>query len=337
MTWKVSIHDSLRHKYTVFSTRICALNYFASVKPIRKAATSTKSKAVQFSPIPLDVHFFPTQTVRLPHGVFSTRICASNYFASTDNSNLANLSGKLLHPRKAKRYSFHPYRLMFIFSQRRQHGCHRAFSLPEFVRRIAPPVWIDFHHANPSKKLLHPRKTKRQGFHPYRLMFIFCQRRRHDCHMAFSLLESVHRIISPVQTIPTLQAYPGSCYISRKTKAVQFPPIPLDVYFLPTQTARLPQGVFSARICASNRSASVKPIRKAATSHAKQKRLGFHPYRLTFIFSQSRRHDCRRAFSLLESVHRIISPVQTIPTLQTYPESCYIHEKQSGRASTHTA
>ncbi|MED9912367.1 MAG: hypothetical protein UE819_05395 [Ruminococcus sp.] len=39
----------------------------------------------------------PTQTARLPHGVFSTRICASNYFASTDNSNLANLSGKLLH------------------------------------------------------------------------------------------------------------------------------------------------------------------------------------------------------------------------------------------------
>lgn len=81
----------------VFSTRICASNRSASVKPIRKAATSTKSKAVQFSPIPLVVYFFPTQTARLPQGVFSARICASNYFASTDNSNLANLSGKLLH------------------------------------------------------------------------------------------------------------------------------------------------------------------------------------------------------------------------------------------------
>ena len=176
----------------VFSTRICASNYFASVKPIRKAATSTKSKAVQFSPIPLDVYFLPTQTARLPqgvfstricalncfasvksirkattsnanksgrastiplnvyflptqtaqlpHGVFSTRICASNRSASADNSNLANLSGKLLHPRKAKRQRFHPYRLTFIFSQRRRHGCRRAFSLLESVRRIAPPM-----------------------------------------------------------------------------------------------------------------------------------------------------------------------------------------------------
>ena len=41
---------------------------------------------------------------------------------------------------KTKRYSFHPYRLMFIFFQRRQHGCHMAFSLPEFVHRIAPPM-----------------------------------------------------------------------------------------------------------------------------------------------------------------------------------------------------
>lgn len=108
--------------------------YFASVKPIRKAATFTKSKAVQFSPIPLDVYFFPTQTARLPQGVFSTRICALNCFAS----------------------------------------------------------------------------------------------------------------VKPIRKAAT----------STKIKAVQFPPIPLDVYFLPTQTARLPQGVFSTRICASNRSAN---------------------------------------------------------------------------------
>ena len=65
-------------------TRICASNRSASVKPIRKAATSTKIKAVQFSPIPLDVYFLPTQTARLPHGVFSTRICASNRSANAD-------------------------------------------------------------------------------------------------------------------------------------------------------------------------------------------------------------------------------------------------------------
>ncbi len=118
----------------VFSARICASNRSASVKPIRKAATFTKSKAVQFSPIPLDVYFFPTQTARLPQGVFSTRICASNRSAS----------------------------------------------------------------------------------------------------------------VKPIRKAATFT----------KSKAVQFSPIPLDVYFFPTQTARLPHGVFSTRICASNRSAN---------------------------------------------------------------------------------
>ena len=151
---------------------------------------------------------------------------------------------------KTKRYNFHSCRLMFIFCQHRQHSCRMAFSLLESVHRIAPPASSLF------GKLLHPRKSKRYSFHPYRLMFIFCQRRRHDCHMAFSLPESVHRIAPPVQTIPILQTYPESCYISRKTKAAGLPPIPLDVYFLPTQTARLPHGVFSTRICASNRSAN---------------------------------------------------------------------------------
>ena len=120
-------------------------------------------------------------------------------------------------------------------------------------------------------------KTKRYSFHSCRLMFIFCQHRQHSCHMAFSLLESMHGIISPSSSL-------SSCCISHKTKAVLFAPIPLDVYFF-----------------------------------------------------QRRRHDCRRAFSLLESVHRIAPPVQTIPTLQAYSESCYIHEKQSGTVFTHTA
>ena len=126
-------------------------------------------------------------------------------------------------------------------------------------------------------------KTKRYSFHPYRLMFIFCQHRQHSCRMAFSLLESVRRIAPPVQTILTLQTHPENCYISRKTKAVQFPPIPLDVYFLPTQTARLPQGVFSTRICALNYFTSVKPIRKAATS-TKSKAVQFSPIPLEVYF-----------------------------------------------------
>ena len=129
-------------------------------------------------------------------------------------------------------------------------GTNIQFSLLESVHRIISPASSLF------GRLLHPRKAKRYSFHPYCLMFIFCQHRQHSCRMAFSLLESVRRIAPPVQTILTLQTHPENCYISCKTKAVQFPPIPLDVYFLPTQTARLPQGVFSTRICASNRSAN---------------------------------------------------------------------------------
>ena len=59
---------------------------------------------------------------------------------------------------------------------------------------------------------------------PYRLMFIFSQHRRHGCHMAFSLLESMHGIISPASSL-------SSCCISHKTKAVQFPPYRLMFIF----------------------------------------------------------------------------------------------------------
>lgn len=101
---------------------------------------------------------------------------------------------------KTKRYSFHSCRLMFIFCQHRQHSCRMAFSLLESVRRIAPPMRIDSHHAILSEKLLHSRKAKRYSFHPYRLMFIFSQHRRHDCRRTFSLLEFVHRIAPPMRT-----------------------------------------------------------------------------------------------------------------------------------------
>ena len=109
---------------------------------------------------------------------------------------------------KTKAAGLPPYRLMFIFCQRRRHGCHRAFSLLESVHRIAPPVWIDSHHTSLSRKLLHPRKAKRYSFHPYRLMFIFSQR--------LSRPEFVRRIAPPMQTILTSQTYPKSCYIHEK-------------------------------------------------------------------------------------------------------------------------
>ena len=128
---------------------------------------------------------------RLPHGVFSTRICASNYFASVKPIRKAAASTK------NKAAGLPPYRLMFIFSQRRRHGCHRAFFLPEL-----------------------------------------CVKSLRQCEL-----------------IPIMQFYPKSCYIHEKQSG-RASTIPLNVYFFPTQTARLPQGVFSTRICASNRSAN---------------------------------------------------------------------------------
>ena len=84
----------------IFSIRfvVQSVKDFHPCKPIRKTATSTKSKATAFSPIPLNVYFLPTQTTRL--------------------------------------------------------------SLPEFVHRIAPPVWIDSHHASLFWKLLHLMQNK---------------------------------------------------------------------------------------------------------------------------------------------------------------------------------
>ena len=204
---------------------------------------------------------------------------------------------------KTKRYSFHSCRLMFIFCQHRQHSCRMAFSLLESVRRIAPPMRIDFHHAILSEKLLHSRKAKRYSFHPYRLTFIFSQHRRHGCHMAFSLLESMHGIISPASSL-------SSCCISHKTKAVQFPPYRLMFIF--SQHRRHDCHMAFSLLESVHRIAPPASSLFGKLLHPrKAKRYSFHPYRLMFIFCQRRRHDCHMAFSLLESVHRIAPPMRT--------------------------
>ena len=96
-----------------------------------------------------------------------------------------------IHENKAAKIP--PYRLMFIFSQHRRHGCHMAFSLLESMHGIISP-------ASSLSSCCISHKTKAVQFPPYRLMFIFSQRRRHDCHMAFFLPESVHRIAPPMRT-----------------------------------------------------------------------------------------------------------------------------------------
>lgn len=131
------------------------------------------------------------------------------------------------------------------------HDFFLANTMHDFLYSICGTKCERFSPCNSIRKAaISHAKQKRQGFHPYRLTFIFSQRRRHGCHRAFSLLESVHRIISPASK-PIRKA--ATSYEKQSGRAST---IPLDVYFFPTQTARLPQGVFSTRICASNRSAN---------------------------------------------------------------------------------
>jgi len=100
-TRKASIYDFfLANTMHDFLYSICSAKCegFSSVQAYSESRyISRKTKVTGIPTIPLNVYFLPTQTAQLPHGVFSTRICASNRSASTDNSNLANLSGKLLH------------------------------------------------------------------------------------------------------------------------------------------------------------------------------------------------------------------------------------------------
>ena len=192
---------------------------------------------------------------------------------------------------------------MFIFCQRRRHGYHMAFSLLESVHRIAPPMRINSHHAILSEELLHSRKAKRYSFHPYRLTFIFSQHRRHDCHMAFSLPESVHRIAPPASSLFGKLLHP------RKTKAAGLLPYRLMFIFSNADGTTATWRFLYSNLCIEL--FRQRQAYQAAASHTKQKRYSFHPYRLMFIFFQRRRHDCHRAFSLPESVHRIAPPMRT--------------------------
>lgn len=95
---------------------------------------------------------------------------------------------------KTKRYSFHSCRLMFIFSN--------ADGTTAAGRFLYSNLYIESlrqRQAYSESCYIHA-KQKRYSFHPYRLMFIFFQRRRHGYHMAFSLLEFVRRIALPMRT-----------------------------------------------------------------------------------------------------------------------------------------
>ena len=70
---------------------------------------------------------------------------------------------------------------------------YMIFSIRFVVQRAE-----DFHQCKPIRKAV-PRKTKRQGFHSYRLTFIFSRHKLHDCRRAFSLLESAHQIALPMR------------------------------------------------------------------------------------------------------------------------------------------
>ena len=96
MAWhkKYSIYDSHRHKHTVsLSDLWCKVRrVFIRASLSEKLLHPTQNKAIQFPLMPLDVYFLPTQTAQLPHGVFSTRIYAWNYFAIVKPIKLLHLT-----------------------------------------------------------------------------------------------------------------------------------------------------------------------------------------------------------------------------------------------------
>ena len=157
---------------------------------------------------------------------------------------------------KQKRQGFHPYRLMFIFPNADGMAAAGRFLYPNLcVESLRQCELIPIIQAYPESCYIQC-KTKAVGLPPYRLTFIFSQRRRHGFHTAFSLPESVHRIAPPMQIDSHHTSLFWKLLHLMQNKSGRASTIPLNVYFFPTQTARLPQGVFSTRICASNRSAN---------------------------------------------------------------------------------
>ena len=192
--------------------------------------------------MPLDVYLFPTQTARLPHDVFSTRIYVLNYFASVK------------------------------------------------------PI-----------KLLHLTQNKSGTVSTIPLDVYFFQRRRHDCRRAFSLLESVHRIAPPASSL-------SSCCISHKTKAVQFPPYRLMFILSNADDTTSTRRFFYSNLCIELfRQCGLIPIMQS--SNAKQKRQGFTRICASNYFASTDNSNLANLSGKL----------------------LHLTQNKSGRASTHTA
>ena len=140
----------------IFSIRfvVQSVKDFHPCNSIRKAATSTKSKAAGLPPYRLMFILSNADSTAAAERFFYSNLCIELF----RQRQVYPESCYIL--RKTKAAGLPPYRLMFIFSQRRRHDCRRAFSLPESVRQIAPPMRIDSHHAILSEKLLHLMQNK---------------------------------------------------------------------------------------------------------------------------------------------------------------------------------
>ncbi len=104
----------------------------------------------------------------------------------------------------------------------------------------------------------------------------------HDFFLANTMHDFLYSICSAkCEGFSSVQAYSESRCISHKTKAVQFPPYRLMFIFSNADgTATTWRFLYSNLCIESLRQCRQfqprKPIRKTATSHAKQKRQGFH-------------------------------------------------------------
>ena len=178
-----------------------------------------------------------------------------------------------------------------------------AFSPLESVHRIAPPVQtIPTSQTHPENCYI-SCKTKAAGLPPYRLMFIFSNADGTAATWRFLYSNLCMELFRHRQT------YLKSCYISRKTKAAEIPPIPLNVYSFQCRRHDFHMAFFLLESMHGIISPA-SSLSSCCISH-KTKAVQFPPYRLMFIFCQRRQHGCRMAFFLPEFVRRIAPPMRT--------------------------
>ena len=173
------------------------------------------------------------------------------------------------------------------------------------------------------EKLLHPTKSNATAYPPIPLDVYLLPAQMARCHKVFFYPNLC------IELFRQRQAYPESCHIQRKAMRQRIHAYRLMYIFCQHKWLAAAR-CFSTRICALNYFSSVKPIRKTAAS-TKSNATAYPRIPLDVYLLPAQMARCRRAFFYPNLC------IELFRQRQAYPENCCIYEKQSGRASTHTA